>query len=492
MALELQKRFRVRRSANKKLDFNSDFATLDHEDNLTESFSPCHTRSGTLYKPGERSRNSSDSEDSLFEEELQPLEGFEPAGLLSPIARHKAEPASPCFLRRRPRTSTVVPPCSPPTPSLRRSFKRQHSSSSLSSSGISDCDSDDSGRCSPELPGKKQRVVSEEESSRYEREFLELGELASGQYGSVRLVRHRLDGTEYAIKVNKEALRPGSYQEKRALNEVAAHARLNEDPHVVQYYNSWREAGRVYILTEFCDGGSFSQEIGRRREAGQHYSEAELRTVLVHGLRGLRYIHSCGMTHLDIKPDNILVSRAENGGSGPAEVSSDSGAESDDPSGLLSRMEIRGEAGGNTYKLGDLGHAALLERITDPEEGDCRYMAPELFRISPEKALLPAADLFSLGLSVWEAASLTSLPRNSFDSPLYSELRTGRLPYLPRYSARFNSWLSDLVRPDPAARSSAASLLRVISRQSHSSLCNEVQQARERLETLTAALHTKQ
>ena len=47
--------------------------------------------------------------------------------------------------------------------------------------------------------------------SRYEREFVQMSELASGQFGSVKLARHRLDGTDYAIKVNKTPLRPGSY-----------------------------------------------------------------------------------------------------------------------------------------------------------------------------------------------------------------------------------------------------------------------------------------
>ena len=75
----------------------------------------------------------------------------------------------------------------------------------------SDCDPDDSGRCSP-LPEKKLRV-SELSISRYEEEFLELSEVASGEFGSVKLARHRLDGPEYAVKVNKRKLRAGSYEE---------------------------------------------------------------------------------------------------------------------------------------------------------------------------------------------------------------------------------------------------------------------------------------
>ena len=74
-----------------------------------------------------------------------------------------------------------------------------------------------------------------------------MSEVASGEFGSVKLARHRLDGADYAVKVNKSKLRAGSYVEKKALNEVFAHATLNSNKHVVRYYNSWVEDGQVFI-----------------------------------------------------------------------------------------------------------------------------------------------------------------------------------------------------------------------------------------------------
>jgi serine/threonine protein kinase len=93
--------------------------------------------------------------------------------------------------------------------------------------------------------------------SRYEEEFQELSEVASGEFGAVKLARHRLDGSDYAVKVNKTKLRAGSYEEKKALNEVFAHATLNSHKHVVRYYNRWVEEGQVYIQNEFCLPGKF-------------------------------------------------------------------------------------------------------------------------------------------------------------------------------------------------------------------------------------------
>ena len=42
---------------------------------------------------------------------------------------------------------------------------------------------------------------------RYEEEFLELAEIASGQFGTVKRARHRLDGMVYAVKVTKKPIR---------------------------------------------------------------------------------------------------------------------------------------------------------------------------------------------------------------------------------------------------------------------------------------------
>jgi len=68
------------------------------------------------------------------------------------------------------------------------------------------------------------------------------------------------------------------------------------------------EEGRVFIQNEFCEKGSLSDKIEHKRVSGQSFSEIELKKILKHTLKGLHYIHSKQMAHLDIKPDNILIS----------------------------------------------------------------------------------------------------------------------------------------------------------------------------------------
>lgn len=512
-------------AVNKKLSF--DMSDDDEEVNMSDNFSPCRTRSGIVYKPrtfSERRVQSSDSEsdtaDSVLEsseEEALSLDQL-PFGHfdngLSPIRKEKSRyfksQISPlCFIKRRERTSTRVVPNPPKekkskinsttktaninpydSPVLRRCSKRQHSSSSFSSTS-SECDSDDSGRCSP-LPEKKLRV-SELSISRYEEEFLELSEVASGEFGSVKLARHRLDGSDYAVKVNKSKLRTGSYEEKKALNEVFAHATLNSNKHVVRYYNSWVEDGQVFIQNEFCQGGSLAEKIEEKRVSGQNFSEEELKKILRHTLKGLQYIHSKQLAHLDIKPENIFIS-IDQEISKKSDLSTDSEDESDDECNMMKRMDLkRDDQDDETiYKIGDLGHvASLYEGDMTPEEGDCRYMAPELLLMDINCSQLPKADIFSLGLSVYEAASLKNLPKNSFDDPEYETIRDGKLPYLDQYSRSFNILLSNMVNPDHALRPSSSKLVKnsfLNKRNSKLNLNREIQETKEKLQQLKELL----
>ena len=96
------------------------------------------------------------------------------------------------------------------------------------------------------------------------------------------------------------------------------------------------------------------------------------------------------------------------------------------------------------------------------------------------------ADIFSLGLTIFEAASLRVLPRNSLDDPNYENIKRGKLQYLPWYSEDFNNLISSMVNPDPNLRPTAA---RIISSsdinpamtKSRSQLYKELRETREKL-----------
>lgn len=110
----------------------------------------------------------------------------------------------------------------------------------------------------------------------------------------------------------------------------------------------------------------------------------------------LRHLHARGIAHLDVKPENIYRS----------------------PEG---------------YKLGDFGSAARLpcpagETI---EEGDARYLAPEL--LQDDITQLDKADMWALGASLYEKHTGKPLPKSGTE---YRRIRSGR--GLPRAASRWS------------------------------------------------------
>ncbi|KAJ8247547.1 hypothetical protein GJAV_G00247600 [Gymnothorax javanicus] len=285
------------------------------------------------------------------------------------------------------------------------------------------------------IPPKRITIMESNMSSRYATEFHELEKIGSGEFGSVFKCVKRLDGCIYAIKRSKKPL-AGSVDEQNALREVYAHAVLGQHPHVVRYYSAWAEDDHMLIQNEYCNGGTLSDIIAENYRTLRFLSEMELKDLLLQVSRGLKYIHSTSLVHMDIKPSNIFISRKAN-----SVVD-----EGDDDDGLAKSV---------VYKIGDLGH---VTRVSNPqvEEGDSRFLANEV--LQEDYRNLTKADIFSLALTVISASGAEPLPTNG---DKWHEIRQGKLPRIPQVlSQEFLSLLKLMIHPDPERRPSASSLIK--------------------------------
>nr|XP_005990597.1 PREDICTED: wee1-like protein kinase 2 [Latimeria chalumnae] len=270
--------------------------------------------------------------------------------------------------------------------------------------------------------------------SRYELEFLELEKIGAGEFGSVFKCIKRLDGCLYAIKRSRKPL-AGSTDEQLALREVYAHAVLGHHPHVVRYYSAWAEEDHMIIQSEYCNGGSLQDAIADNRNEEQYFEEAELKEILLQVSMGLKYIHSTGLVHLDIKPSNIFICWELQ----PEEL------DSDIEDGVSSTNVV--------YKIGDLGHVTSASN-PQVEEGDIRFLANEI--LQEDYTHLPKADIFALGLTMALAAGAEPLPQND---QAWHHIRKGNLPAVPqKLTNGFTSLLELLIHADPVARPTAAAL----------------------------------
>lgn len=196
-------------------------------------------------------------------------------------------------------------------------------------------------------------------------EFLESGgkfleydlikRLGSGSFGEVWLAKTS-DGTQVALKIFRYNTDVESgvdlfKQEFSFLSELR-HANLSR----VFDYGSCPDKGLYYFTEEYCPGQNFMESVKGRPIA--YFEKA-----LVQVLSALDYIHSMGVAHFDIKPENIII---------------------DD------------RLGEPYVKILDFGVAVKLKVFPKIIGGTPIYMAPEL--ITRSKSLDHRVDLYSLGM----------------------------------------------------------------------------------------------
>ncbi|KAJ1486989.1 kinase-like domain-containing protein [Baffinella frigidus] len=215
-------------------------------------------------------------------------------------------------------------------------------------------------------------------ASRYLTDFEELSQLGKGSFGTVFLSRSRTDGCTYAVKKSTELVRTDGGK-RTLLKEVFAMAALAGVQHVVRYHSAWYDCDQLYIQMEACDGtlaGRFLSPKGGRAD------DQTLFAILHQIGTALAGMHEKGMSHLDVKPENIYY---------------------------------KGES---NFRLGDFGitHSeAMVAEGKEPMEGDGRYIAPELIQgLSQGFCLsLHPCDIFALGVTILELASGTPIDRHA-------------------------------------------------------------------------------
>ncbi|MBD1910730.1 MULTISPECIES: serine/threonine-protein kinase [unclassified Leptolyngbya] len=68
---------------------------------------------------------------------------------------------------------------------------------------------------------------------------------------------------------------------------------------------------RLFLVQDYVEGQTYQQLLETRRTTGQFFSEAEVIQLLTHLLPVLHYIHSQGVVHRDISPDNLILRTAD-------------------------------------------------------------------------------------------------------------------------------------------------------------------------------------
>ncbi|CCM00315.1 uncharacterized protein FIBRA_02345 [Fibroporia radiculosa] len=214
--------------------------------------------------------------------------------------------------------------------------------------------------------------------------------IGAGSFGSVYLAVNLDSGSLMAvkeIKFQEVAGMPNLYSQiKDELNVME----MLHHPNVVDYYGIEVHRDKVFIFEEYCQGGSLAALL----EHGRIEDEGILQVYTMQMLEGLAYLHSKGVVHRDIKPDNVLLDHM-----GVIKFV-DFGAAKILAKNQRSIQRSRRVSDATAPSAGGSGAMGVQNSLT----GTPMYMSPEVIRNS-SRGRQGAMDVWSLGCVVLECAT---------------------------------------------------------------------------------------
>ncbi|AEC09455.1 Protein kinase domain [Arabidopsis thaliana x Arabidopsis arenosa] len=187
-------------------------------------------------------------------------------------------------------------------------------------------------------------------------------QIGSGSFSVVWEARHRVDGTEVAIKeiamdrLNKKL-------QESLMSEIFILRRINH-PNIIRLIDMIKSPGKVHLVLEYCKGGDLSVYVQRHGIV----PEATAKHFMQQLAAGLQVLRDNNIIHRDLKPQNLLLSTNENDAD---------------------------------LKIADFGFARSLQPrgLAETLCGSPLYMAPEIMQLQKYDA---KADLWSVGAILFQ------------------------------------------------------------------------------------------
>ncbi|ELP87573.1 protein kinase, putative, partial [Entamoeba invadens IP1] len=197
-------------------------------------------------------------------------------------------------------------------------------------------------------------------------ELIEEKQLGEGSFGVVLLGKYR--GNKVAIKKMKNMNNNTSMEEFK--KEVSMLDKFRSD-YVVHFYGAVFIPNKICMVTEFAQYGSL-KDLMKHKKAEEVVLSVRVK-IIYDAAKGLEYLHSNGILHRDIKPDNFLVFS----------------------------INLKDNV---SAKLTDFGSSrnynAMMTNMTFTKGiGTPKFMAPEVLEKSPYKK---AADVYSFAITMYE------------------------------------------------------------------------------------------
>ena len=80
-----------------------------------------------------------------------------------------------------------------------------------------------------------------------------------------------------------------------------------DHPNIIKYYEDFENENYIFLVMEYCTGGSLYKKLVNMKMKNKMFSELEAALLIEKLLRALSHCHDKGICHRDLKPENIMI-----------------------------------------------------------------------------------------------------------------------------------------------------------------------------------------
>lgn len=231
--------------------------------------------------------------------------------------------------------------------------------------------------------------------------------IGRGKFAVVRKCTNKQTGEVVAAKFIKKRRRGKSCREE-ILREVVMLEMALEHPRLVNLKEVYETQQELILITEYCAGGELFTECILEEK----FNESDVRQIMVQILEGMVFLHDKNIVHLDLKPQNILLT-------------------DEFPKGSI--------------KICDLGFACLVNTGEDIRDiiGTPDYVAPEVLNYDP---LGLYTDMWSLGVLTYVMLTTCSPFAGEDKQTTFSNITTVNLDFPEDMFADISTAAQDFIQ----------------------------------------------
>ena len=138
-------------------------------------------------------------------------------------------------------------------------------------------------------------------------DYAQIKLLGKGTFGEVYLVKHKITGIIRAMKVIDKNNEEEEISEEEILNEINVLKKIDH-PNIMKIFEIYKKKSTYYLITEFCEGGDLYNFISENK-----LTEFQVTYIMFQIFSAMNYCHKMNILHRDLKPDNILIKKNEQG-----------------------------------------------------------------------------------------------------------------------------------------------------------------------------------